>query len=529
MWLAQDDNSSNSLVVGWVTLAVFSVGSLLSSLGVVKYYGDRHDSHPLTTTVAVLSLSCTLMCVLAVPIDILNVGSFVDATTGQLLPSAEIEHRETAIRQLYSVLYACLMVCGFIFIPFAYFYFEADHDNSTVAEKITSGVKYTTLFVVIVGVLLAIGVVAQLDTSSSGDESWIQHIAKDQTTGDSALTFAISCMSCIGLVGWCFYTAHGFVHVPYDMMATRLTPDMDVTDASDDLRDTKEAIRILQSKYTLTGRKMSRKDKRDLEKLLQEDRILERRCQRLEDNRGSVSCVFERLHPLLRVVGFLLLIAVIIVIAALLTTSIDKAQHSECQERCGWALNKRTFFNPIDESLIAIHQKGLYPLDYVVIGFLLVATVVCSLGGMIKLGIRFACIQMFELKPRASSPQGILLMAFHLMFIVLVVNVELLTFAPQYTTFGAQMTAENGEKRFCTLQNVGQQDGRCHMTQISVLLNQQMTNLPFFGILFYIGNWVFLGLVFLLTIVKIARHKSALSTNQASGQSRDPEENQRLL
>eukprot|EP00301_Raphidiophrys_heterophryoidea_P003036 c11387_g1_i4.p1 GENE.c11387_g1_i4~~c11387_g1_i4.p1 ORF type:complete len:202 (-),score=41.64 c11387_g1_i4:99-647(-) len=102
MWLAQDDNSSNSLVVGWVTLAVFSVGSLLSSLGVVKYYGDRHDSHPLTTTVAVLSLSCTLMCVLAVPIDILNVGSFVDATTGQLLPSAEIEHRETAIRQLYS-------------------------------------------------------------------------------------------------------------------------------------------------------------------------------------------------------------------------------------------------------------------------------------------------------------------------------------------------------------------------------------------------------------------------------------------
>lgn len=45
---------------------------------------------------------------------------------------------------------------------------------------------------------------------------------------------------------------------------------------------------------------------------------------------------------------------------------------------------------------------------------------------------------MFTFKKRATPPQGLLLASVILMLSILVLNLQVLTLAPRYTTFGSQ-------------------------------------------------------------------------------------------
>lgn len=47
-------------------------------------------------------------------------------------------------------------------------------------------------------------------------------------------------------------------------------------------------------------------------------------------------------------------------------------------------------------------------------------------------------IQLYEVKKKSTMPHGLVMGVWLLMFVVLLLNVELLTLAPQYTTFGNQ-------------------------------------------------------------------------------------------
>lgn len=57
----------------------------------------------------------------------------------------------------------------------------------------------------------------------------------------------------------------------------------------------------------------------------------------------------------------------------------------------------------------------------------------------LDLGVINRCTrQMFTFKKRATPPQGLLLASVILMLSILVLNLQVLTLAPRYTTFGSQ-------------------------------------------------------------------------------------------
>ena len=61
--------------------------------------------------------------------------------------------------------------------------------------------------------------------------------------------------------------------------------------------------------------------------------------------------------------------------------------------------------------------------------------------------------QVFKIRPRRTPPQPLLLACVLLMLIMLVMNVEVLTLAPQYATFGSQQYIVR--KRLCFCVSVG--------------------------------------------------------------------------
>jgi hypothetical protein len=58
--------------------------------------------------------------------------------------------------------------------------------------------------------------------------------------------------------------------------------------------------------------------------------------------------------------------------------------------------------------------------------------VFATMSGVKSLGVRMCHLQMFKIRPGRTPPQGMLFLAFILMFTMISLNVVLLSLAPQY-------------------------------------------------------------------------------------------------
>eukprot|EP00299_Pterocystis_sp_00344_P000139 c10044_g1_i2.p1 GENE.c10044_g1_i2~~c10044_g1_i2.p1 ORF type:complete len:477 (-),score=129.52 c10044_g1_i2:142-1572(-) len=455
----------------------------------------------MTTLVAVLTLASSLSIVLVTSVDVATVESFFDQSTGTVISLDIIEEREHEIRTLYFVLMGITLGCSFVLIPFCYFFFQADYDHINFSEKIANGLKHTFLFMIIAGVLLSLGMVLTVDPDSVA-EAWLHRITKEQSPFESGISFAIACLSSVGMFAWCSYAAYGMIHVPLDMTVSVIPPDREEEEVVADLSTIREQIRSLQSRYTMTGRKMTRKDKKDLEDLQQQLQLLERRNRRIQQRHSMVSQLCDRLHPFVQGCGVLWILVVLLMLAAFGTTSVDRAMNSSCQERCGWALTQRTIWNPLDELLLACNENDLHPISGGIVFLMVAVVVVCTTGALVRLGLRFVWVKLHQLHRQASSPQALLMAVFYLIFVLMALFSLLLGIAPQYFTFGAQRTVVDGEKRACTLDDMSRESSTCRMTQISIILNQQLATLPFFGVCFFVGLFVFFATFFLFALIK---------------------------
>jgi hypothetical protein len=64
--------------------------------------------------------------------------------------------------------------------------------------------------------------------------------------------------------------------------------------------------------------------------------------------------------------------------------------NSQCGFSCGYAIEKKTLSNPVDNVLVfASHH---FPLDYILFFVLVVYIFVACLYGIVKLGIKITCI-----------------------------------------------------------------------------------------------------------------------------------------
>jgi hypothetical protein len=74
----------------------------------------------------------------------------------------------------------------------------------------------------------------------------------------------------------------------------------------------------------------------------------------------------------------------------------------------------------------------------------------------------------------------------------LALMMEMLTLAPQYSTFGTQKFSKfssQGEVP-CKLSLINKRDTDCQMSNISKFYNRISISLPFFSTIFYIANWL---------------------------------------
>ena len=219
----------------------------------------------------------------------------------------------------------------------------------------------------------------------------------------------------------------------------------------------------------------------------------------------KVQAIFR---PIKLLGGLALLLLALLTWVSMTLTAIDKAMNSVCKHRCGYILGHINVFNPLN--WILVQSAKVFPVDYAIFTILVLLLFCSSVMGIASIGIRFLWIRIFQIRKGHTSPQALLTATAMLMLTSLALNYSIsMVVAPQYATFGPQT--------FCDRQP-GALDGQpdcsnskhlikpcseladnlaakqvCTPSVASTILNRVTINFPFFGIVFFWAQFVFLG------------------------------------
>lgn len=501
-------------VVAFVGVAV---GVFAVSFAVCRYYTDKHESEPLPFWTAVIGLSLPLFCLLLIPVDIYNVSSGESYDV--------IEARAQILKYVYYSLYAAILAFMFGFIPFAYFYYEEEDENVSVAKKALGGCKYTAFLLVIVVVLLVIGLIIFFtdkskppsDVNSENGKKWIEQIASKNESNalETSISFAVAALTLLGYVVWLTYTAYGLSALPIRLIRGRKHLGEESQSVADKLRDAREKKGLLNSKYAGRGEApgarrgdksaMSRRDRSAYEKLERQERILSRHSNRLGSQNTGWRKILVAVKPFTFIFGIVfILVSLLLVVSMAITNFVKATQAGWCQGKCGFLLAYQEFYNPLDALLTII--TPYFPADYVVVLLVVAYVFFATLSGIVGLGIRFLWMTLYKLQYRSTAPQGLLMAAAYLMLAVLALNVELLTLAPQYSTWGSQHwvnVSDDNKTMACSFhapQASGNTTNGCVMTEIGMFVSEISVRMSFFGAAFFYGTFGFL-VMFLFGII----------------------------
>eukprot|EP00823_Brevimastigomonas_motovehiculus_P003905 TRINITY_DN2472_c1_g1_i1.p1 TRINITY_DN2472_c1_g1~~TRINITY_DN2472_c1_g1_i1.p1 ORF type:complete len:582 (+),score=128.69 TRINITY_DN2472_c1_g1_i1:67-1812(+) len=571
-------------VFGVVIVILLAVAvTLIVSYFIVRYYEDSTDSHCVTTFASMSAIAISLFCALLIPVDIYTVSSQLNSDGTHVHPT-EVSHASDSMKYLYYAMYALMFLFAFFLMPYAYFYFEegiesdaarerrhqrqtADHQKlSSSASSSSSSSRSVDLldrdqqdiqrdakcrafkwmlgFAFVFIVLLVIGIVVQNEDRSGKD--WKDRLSGSFSAGDKIMTFCTSCLAFIGIVGWVSYGAYGLASMPISLMLSAPTPsdarrplmrgDKKAPQTRDDMEaelQAKSQLRLyIASRYDLPARQWPEEDRKKYNELLREENRLRARLnnQEVKETADFQTRCWNCCAPLRIPFGIIFLCISILIVVSLFMSSIDKLQHSDCKASCGYTLDHPTLGNPID--LMLKEFSKVFPIDFFVFGGLIVYIFFCILSGMISLGVRLLIFKLYNIRKHRTMPNGLIFGTWLIMMVVLALNMEMLTFSPQYATFGEQfyMKADNStgtltfSKESCTIDMVdskplGVDDDVCIMTQVGKFIHLININLPFFGAIFFWANILFLAVfVFSLIYQAIFRAKQDYGSVQAGGE-----------
>jgi len=195
----------------------------------------------------------------------------------------------------------------------------------------------------------------------------------------------------------------------------------------------------------------------------------------------------------------------LLLIASFLLSLIDKVA-SGCGAPCGFITSHPQIKNPID--IILANLAPYFPLDYIILGSIILFIFFCTLGGIIRIGIRFLWVHLFTIRARRSPPQGLLLATLFLMLALLALNMQIVTLAPKYSLYGSQnyIDTTTNSTMPCSIDAPPES---CPMSQIGTIVTRIQMGTPFFGVVYYVATWVFLGTFLIGFIVSIVRRKAS--------------------
>jgi len=103
----------------------------------------------------------------------------------------------------------------------------------------------------------------------------------------------------------------------------------------------------------------------------------------------------------------------------------------------GYTKTQPKIVNLLDK--IFTMAANVFPIDYVIVTLTVYYFVCATMSGVKTLGVRFCHLKMFSIRAHRTVPQGLLFLSFILVFVILCLNIVLLTLSPNYSTYGNQM------------------------------------------------------------------------------------------
>ncbi|CAG9328401.1 LMBRD1 [Blepharisma stoltei] len=497
------------LFVAYCIFGTLMLLILFFNYTIVKYYTDTSEHYHLATVVTVLSLSITLFCVLLVPIDIL-------IASGRVKDISDIDIPKETVRNIFLSLFSIMLLLAFMLIPFAYFYGEEqfdeiDSDGNALCEKICESMKYTASFMLICAVLVIVGLIFRPEKDEWGQgKEWIRQLFDVEHVGEAAISFTVACLTLVGLLLWCFYTAFGMAAMPFTLIKGKKSLEEAKNELEMDIGDVRDKIREIELRSAKSNTRMTRKEKRDKAKLEKMQKKLMARSSKISEKQKDSSQLLSRLlkflTPFRVMLGVFALIFSLIFFFSLFFGAIDRLINSDCGFSCGFITSSSSIFNPLDSLLV--YLSTMFPLDYLIFGLLILYIFIASIYGIVRWGIRFLCVSVFTIKKKRTMPQALLVASIIMMLVVLGISVAILTVVPAYTTFGSQKFVSDGKTVECSLENFNENE--CVMSNISSFFNRISLSIPLFSAVVYLMNWLFMA-VFIVCGISAAMQKPSSS------------------
>jgi LMBR1 domain-containing protein 1 len=500
-------------VLGTVLLTV------LMSYAFVKRYAHSQETSCMTSCPSATSLCTTLFCLLLIPVDI-YVVSYDLLADGNHADLALVNQGADLILTLYYSLYGLMLFCGFFLMPFAYFYFEEESEDENNWTRICGAAKYTLGFVVVFAVLLILGLVLKKNQAHASVD-WVKDLSDGLTNVEGMLFFAIGILSVFGMLGWITYGAYGLASAPVEMARGRKSQGCcgkrDPKESSEldkNLRIVEESQRFLRaSNRERDESAWPAEDRKKIQQLKKEEKSLKEKSgssmslNQDEEEGDCWSTCWNLCAPFRCVLAILFGLASLFVVISFVLSSIDMLVNSKCGAACGYRVESPEIQNPSDVALSALSQY--FPMDFILFGFIACYLFVSSIHGLVMIGVRILCWKLYSMPPRRTQPHAVLMGSWMIMFVVLTLNMQILTFAPQYATFGNQFYYNqtlSASKLDCTLEvsiHNHTKGDFCKMTQIARIINTINVQTPFVGVVLFFANLAFVGFYCLFSLVAI--------------------------
>lgn len=514
----------------WVAYAVAVALCLIAAIVTTFTWQTPRERSAIVTVVSTVSITALLATVLLLPVDIALISATNASSLGEKKEWATPERMDSillTLRIVYYSLYSFDALLCLLIMPFSYFWFEEydeiefEEEGRTWFSRLVSAAKYTIFFVALVVVLFLLGFFVPAAGDSSKAHWDLDYFKKlvAQNNGEKALTFALGLLVTVGTVLYVLYTGAGLALFPISLIKSAPSisaPQLSATTASQ-LEQNRERQRQINMRHAGSHEEMPRKDQRELDALVREEQTLVRRerlaAEAQGEGRSTVYRIWLKICALFRPIkmlgGILLLVLSVLIWVSMLITGIDKAKNSICKHRCGYILGKIHVFQPVN--WIFVQSAKVFPIDYVLMALLVLFLFGSSISGVATVGIRFLWVRIFQIRRGRTAPQALLLATVMLALIMLAINYSLaMLIAPQYSHYGTQTfcTANGGDCRnhsdlivACseTLKYDNAKDV-CTPSIMSTFLNRVAITWPFFGIVDFWAQFVFLG-VFLIVFV----------------------------
>eukprot|EP00037_Helgoeca_nana_P005958 m.55429 g.55429 ORF g.55429 m.55429 type:complete len:753 (-) comp16876_c0_seq1:222-2480(-) len=457
----ESELSSLILAGAWIPFCVVVAVAFLVSLTNVKYYQHKREREFGPTAVAVLALTTALTTLALVPVDIFLVSQQKLHSDGTYaLNSDQVTSVKDLTTDAYFVMYALLLLFAFLLLPLAYFFFEEKDEEAGTScmSRLMSSMKYTLGFLVFMAIILLIGAFAvdkkppncpMTLNDTKGDAKCAGAFAESAITSDSganAISFTIGFLTVIGFTFFAMYTAIGMVTMPINMIRSRSrSSKKERQDAEEEIGMATGQRTLLLDKYGGKKKKMSSRDRNRLLKVQDRERTIQRAVSRVDrDESGMCGRLGVCCSPFTFIFGIVFFILSLILMISLMLTLADKLLNIEANN-LGW---EDSYSQPANSNLYPVDKvlglaMNAFPVDYVLVSLIVYFFGAATMSGVKTLGVRFCHLQMFKIRPGRTPPQGMLFLAFILMFTMMSLNVVLMTLAPQYVTFGNQVAIDS--------------------------------------------------------------------------------------